>query len=1332
MRQKILKYIVTSIPAILMAFVIFGHITYADEVDDDNSIKGMYDKASGKKALDDKIDKTKEDANPKYKAQKRTQKTKEAKDNAFAKILFNDAKKNQKIFYFNEQTGTNTQTVESKINKYTGNKAEATKYASFLYSLNHWNLYSVSSTQQDTVMDWIVAIIKGIYGTVLLGCFWLLRGLEALKNLFANLIDYLNIWKYITGGGKMPDSNPLHILNPVIDIYHKLTAFFKVILALFMGWIAFRLVTGVGKARNRANYFKNNGLKVLYAFLAMALAASFASLALSISADMLKNSKGASTSAVEKIPRGMIIDTRQYIDNSLKKTKGKKGADGTNDGYVLNHDKGFPETPKQVSENIPTKELVEYMNTDDSSEVADKLNGETLISHWAYSNKLNSNDITTMYGLNTDANKKNNMKFLQFKLDPQEDGVKVTGGKEFFGTELKDAEVSSATLAGNSGAGVFLNALKMGAIILTITAVVVTLYLAIFTGVANAMKDFFVNVSFSQMGAYQAFFGIIITAIMLLLGIGMTVFLIQLFPNIVLYLDEEFTKELNKYSFDGQLKQLLQTAVTIFVLWYATKLIYKVRKGVMTFISEWFSRILETMNPEGAISGSRADRQALENAVGANLYGQEYAEGIADDPYEAMKNGVSSGVQSVKDLKNKGQEKYQSVRDLMVGKGENGDEETEKASSQFSGRVRGRNSGDSDVDAQSEELDKDLNEGIENLEDTSERGVANNLEEQEKSIANATDEFEKLNGTQQELQDAKDDLAELKRQDAPQEEISAAERRVADAEQAYNGQLGKSQEAARILSRSGASIEDIGQSKAQAMQDYHEASDDIETSEQKLADLNAEREDMEAFGATQPQLAKMDKRINQVKDELVMGQNKQKLAQKAYEANVNNPNVEKEARNDLLKAQESQVSAEREYQEAVQHGNLTNEEQDRLQGAASALSGDIKNTKSAIDKQIKSGEAKQNAVKVMKENNGTAFTTQDVQTHQQEIERTAQNVNQLQKQYDEAITSPRPSQEHVASIGSSLTTASQTLDNMKITNQAMNTGSNVSQAIKSQRQVMTQSYENKVNAEQKMKDLQAQANAGAVTDRTQVKEIETEVQQTTAAYNNANRVMAGLQAVKSVGRVNVPTEDLNNIETSTTQDLKALYDKQQSVDKVKDTADKLNSGDTADIRETHSLSQFQKEARRKASEKVREANERYQDLQQKIAKLKKAGQNGVAVEPQINRYKASLRETKSQLDRAKSKEEFITSQGFNINSVGNTMKSNIRDSKAKMQASSELVNERKTQHDNILKTGGHTNEQLDKYKQQVEKDKQTSETNLHQLIRERSERAASAKKNMKN
>ncbi|MFH0014059.1 hypothetical protein ACG3OT_32195, partial [Pseudomonas aeruginosa] len=96
-----------------------------------------------------------------------------------------------------------------------------------------------------------------------------------------------------------------------------------------------------------------------------------------------------------------------------------------------------------------------------------------------------------------------------------------------------------------SGMGVGLNAIKMGAIIMVVTFVIVILYLSIFTGFMNAIKDFLVNVSFSQMGLYQAFFGIFVTATILLLSIQLTLFLIDIYPDMVLSLDESFTDQLN-------------------------------------------------------------------------------------------------------------------------------------------------------------------------------------------------------------------------------------------------------------------------------------------------------------------------------------------------------------------------------------------------------------------------------------------------------------------------------------------------------------------------------------------------------------------------------------------------------------------------------------------------------------------------------------------------------------------------------------------------------------------------------------------------------------------
>lgn len=1353
MKRKILRYIVTILFSVIVALSISsGKIYGADEkssaekqaekqveqeLKDEYSLKGLRDKMNGTKALNDKIEEGKEKGNKEYKDAKKAEKTKTAKNKSYATVLFKDSKKNQKLMYYNKQTGTKAPTVQSKIKDNTHNEDEAIKYASFLNSLDAWNLYNVSSTQQDSITNLFIAFIKGCYGTVLLACFKLLTGLEALKNLFADMMDQLNVFKYITEGGSFPKDSPFYFLNWVLNIYHKLTTLAKVLLACFMGWIAFMLASGAGKARNRGSYAKNNGLKVIYAIVAMVIAAVFASLSITVATDMLRNSDGASTDAVEKIPRGMIVDSRQYIDNSLTDIKGKKGAEGTNDGYVLNHAEGFPTTPEKVNNDLPTKKLVNYMNTNNDDELAEKLDGGTLLYNWAYSVNLNANDISTMYELSQKNGEKNNQNYLAFKLAPQTDGVKLTGGKEFFSTELKDAEVSSSSLAGNTGLGVFLNGLKMGAIILTITGIILTLYFAIFVGFINAIKDFFINVSFSQMGMYQAFFGVFITGAMLILGIQLTLFLMQIVPDAILAVDESFTNQLNNYDkFDGSVKQLLQTVVTILALWLIVGLVWKVKKGVMKLVSEFFNRILDGMNPEGSIAGgSRADKRALENALNSNLAGQELSEGIANDPYGAAKNGIGStvggikkGYKSLKDMQSKDDKEEQSVMSLMKNDEENANGLNDEKSSEFSGTASSTSDDSDDVDANSEELERDINEGIQNLEDTSEQGVYRNLNERDESIANATNEFEQLNENQQELQSAKEDLANLKASGAPEEEIAAAEQRVTNAEQAYDTQLGKSQEAQRMLSRSGAGIEDIGASKAQAMQDYHEASDEIESAEQKVVDLTSEREEMEALGASQPQLAQADNKLNKAKDELLIGKEKQKLAQQAYESNVINPTAEKEARTSLVEAQDGQITAERELEQASSNGNLTTEEHTTLQNAASSLGGEVHTMKEQIDEQVRSGEAKQTAIQHMKENNGNAFSPNDIAIQQKELQNAEQKVANIQTQYEKAQMNPSNNSQRMEMLNNELSNAKANHSNLQVASQAINKGENVGGAIQAQQQVMTQAYDKKVQAEKALEKLEIQDKSGATTDRSEMKQAVAQVKQTQAAYSNAGRVMSGLYATNSVGATKVPEVKLQELESDNSNSLNGFYEQQKDVGGVQNTIGKLEKGGHADIKETHAISQFQKQARRKASEKVKRANDRYRDLQQKIAKMKKLEQNGVHVKPQVERYQSSLRQTKSDLDNAKQQEEHLTTQGFSINSVGNTMKNNYSSSKDKVKEMSELVGERKKSHQNILKTGGLSKDQLDKYKEQLSDEREKSQSDMEQFSRERESKVASIKK----
>lgn len=1344
MKKHFSKYMISMLILSIFLVIHGGGVSNAAAIDDYNDAQEkmksptqkVMDKATGKDKVDKKLEEKTKDAaaknDPEYKEDRKEHDTKKAKNRSYAKILFDDEKKNQTLMYYDKQTGTKAKTVEAKIKKKTHNEAEAKKYATFLYSLNAWNLYNVQSTQQDAITFWLIAIIKGIYGSLLLACFHILSGLEAIKNIFANLMDQLNVWKYITDeSGSIPKDSPVYFLNPVIDVYHSINRFAKVILAIFMAWVAFRLVTGVGKARMRGNYFKNKGLTLLYATLAMVLAATFASMALSVGTDMLKESEGKSTSAIEKIPKSMIIDTNQYIDNSLTKIKDKKGAEGTNDGYVLNHDnENFPTTANDVNTKIPNKKLVEYMNTGGDKSKEDNIDGRELLHNWAYSVSLNSNDINTMYNLSQKASEKNNYNFMAFKLAPQEQGVKLTGGKEFFGTELKNAQVASGSLAGNSGMGVGLNAIKMGAIIMVVTFVIVILYLSIFTGFMNAIKDFLVNVSFSQMGLYQAFFGIFVTATILLLSIQLTLFLIDIYPDMVLSLDESFTDQLNNDTkFDGTVKQTLQTLLSVLVLWFATKIVWKIRKGVMMFVSEWFSKILDGMNPNGALAGGhRADKQSLENALNSNLFGHEFAEGVSDNPYDAAKSGITKGMQTLKDLQSKDNKEEQSVLDAMNNEESNGVNSEKTA--EFSGRASSKQD---DEDGQSdsqdiENIQEDINEGLQSLEDTSDEGIAKNFDDQNQSIDRATNEFEKLNDSQQELQSARDNLEALKKADAPQEDILAAEQRVNEAEEAYNEQLGKSQEASRLLARSGAGIEDIGTSKAQAMRDYHDASNEIESAEQKVEDLTNEREEMEAFGASEAQKQSLDTKIGQAKDELAVSRAKQQLAQKAYESNVINTPAEKEARSNLLDAQEGHIKAERSLEQASKNGNLNNEDYKDLQTAATSLDSEVQSMQQQIDQQVENGVIKQDAIKHMQQNGGTAFTNSDLEVQEKELQTAANRVENIQQEYNDMAASTNTDEYRLNNLKQELSNAQSMHTNLQTANQAIHSGKNIGSAIKTQQQVLSQTYENKVHAEKVLSELDAQEKAGVVTDRQEMKDAVSRVQQANVAYSNAGRVLSGLKAVKNVGHSQMSEAQLQTLHENTQSEVNDLYTTQQNISNVGNTISKLKNGGQADIRETHALSQFQKKARRQASEKVKNAHQRYNDLQQKIAKLKRLEQNGVHVQTQVNRYENSLKHTKKELDDARKHESFISSQGFTINSVGKTMQKNYIDAKENVKTMADEVNQHKQKHEDILKTGGLSKDQLERYKQQLQSEQEHSQNNKEQFLKDRESKIDTIKK----
>ncbi|WP_281512540.1 hypothetical protein, partial [Mammaliicoccus vitulinus] len=215
----------------------------------------------GQKELKDSINKDsekfKEETFKDYKKNKAENLTNKAKEKAYATILFKDEDKNDTLMYYKAQTNAGAPTVEGKMEKATNDKAEGTKYASFLNSLYSWNLYKTYTNQAEVGGSIPIKGLKMVFGVFILAAMYLMSGIDKLLEVFANLFDYLNIFQYIANEkGQIPEDNAFSFLNPVVHFFKQLTTIAKLLIAIFFGWVAFRLVTGIGKARARGYYFK--------------------------------------------------------------------------------------------------------------------------------------------------------------------------------------------------------------------------------------------------------------------------------------------------------------------------------------------------------------------------------------------------------------------------------------------------------------------------------------------------------------------------------------------------------------------------------------------------------------------------------------------------------------------------------------------------------------------------------------------------------------------------------------------------------------------------------------------------------------------------------------------------------------------------------------------------------------------------------------------------------------------------------------------------------------------------------------------------------------------
>ncbi len=1245
---------------------------------------------------------------------------------SYASAIFDNADKNQSIMYYNSQTNSGVDTVESIINKESG-KGEGTKYAAFLQSMDKWNLYKVYTNQKDVGVGTLIGSLVKVYSGLLIGCLYIMDGLDYLLKMFADLFNYLNIYKYIADeNGVIPKSNPLSALQPILDVLNGLGNLAKIFIAIGLACVLFLVVSGIGPSRNnRSRYFGRGVGKVMLSAISLGLTPLILSSFFSLFSDVLDNQNDVAKNTINDTPSKYIVDTSKWIDNSLSEARDKKNAESVNGGYVLLHDhKGMPKTESDVKNKIPTASFIEYLNTGGKGESPD---GKELLARWSNSDTMTADGINSMYGISDDDKEgwggilgNDEKRAFQFKLAPESNSVKAFGGKDAISLDLNDVSIETATLAGNTAYGQFLNAISMGVTIFGTTLVVLVLFVAMFISFIKSIQESAIHWVASTFLSPSAFVGVFVVIAMLLVSFGSVMLLMPLFGELTEGINTIATDWINEnLNLTGAAKQTISTFATVIVMLFAMVFTLKGRKAIMGIAQDYFNNILSKLRMNQT-SPSGKQNLALSSL---NNMSDDYKgiDSLNDGLEKVMKSPLEGTNNSLKSLGAMTKEKMSDMNDTLQDKAGGAYDSAKEKASEFAGRLKGEETDVDDSDTQGEAISNEIENGIRNMSDQSNSGIEQSNDSQENAIDKAMKSNEELNQAEKDLSDAKENLEALKRSGASDDTIKEAQEELDNAQHNYDNALGRSQDTARDMAESGASIGDIASAQNETAKDFVSATNDINEAEKDLDNLKAQKEQMKNLGASDSELQGVNKEIAQAEDRLENAKSKQGLASEAYDARVGNAQVAKDARNDLLSAQQAQREATRSLKSANENGNLSSTEYNKLRTSSDNLSKDIEYDLNNTQGQIRELESQNGALEFMKTNGGQAFAESDIKAHDAKLQESASNVGALEQKYKEA-QKQKNNKTQLSQLSQELNEAKAQQATLQTVMGSIQSGKFSNSAYQAQQQIVNEAYNGKEKAEQAIIDIQKRENSGELIDRSVMQEARSNVQKSNVAYQQATRTLKGLEAQKVAGSNSLSTDKIQTKQAATAQKLEGLQAKYNTLQSGSKVAETLNNGGLINKNQTGELSKAYRIIQEGATNDKNNAITNYEKMAEKVQNLKNQEAKGLPVSAEVNRMQKGLKQAENQMNNAIKHDKFVRTQGHNINKTGQSMMNNVKLAKEKLAETENTLEDRQGKHDNVLKSGGYTHEQLSKYKTNVASDREMYENNKTQLKRQRREK----------
>lgn len=946
---------------------------------------------------------------------------------SYASKVFDNTKKNASKMYYNSQirSGAQVDTVQSVVNK--TKKGEGEKYAAFLQGLHNWNLYKTYTTQTDLILSYILILVKAVAAFIILACLVVGYIVTAVMSFFANLMEWLNIFKFMENG--VSNSNPLHaIINPIVDILHSMGYIGMVVVTFLLGITLAMFVMGIGRATQRATYLGRNGLKILTSIAAIFVLPFLLATFISSYAGMVKEAGGAGQirQQITNIPKQYIVDTEGYIGGSLdgaiinaaekgNKEDAKKAL--TYDGYVLKPVSGMPESEKDVYNKVPTSDLVENINEVAGANKANSLNSAQLVIKWFSNRTLTPNDIDSQHHVSdsdkgkeqtkgkggftgwaqdtwiktkniakevgswldqvTTGGKHDAKRMYQFKLSPGADSVKVFDGKRAFSGDLNEVSIQSASVAGN-GFGSMARTFEMVCVIAAITTFVAVLLWAVLSAVVKSISMFLANIGIATFGSIAGVAGVVMTATMLAVSTITALFLITVAGGAIADISNSIIETANSLMPDapGVLKQFGSSIITSILVWALVLFLFKARRAIVSTIEGFFKRILDAMGLKGGENGTRVGN-AAHNAV--------------SDMAHAERDGAFAP-EHLKDLANDGINGYNDRMNHMEDSGQLSDSSFANFKEGLAGAKEGMAGGlagklDEAYSASKRndmpsvggflagKASNHLNKAAKAIDDEGESQFTN----QENAADELDDARSAYTKADKDLADAETDLEKMKAEGASADDIDAQQAKVDEAK-------GNLAEAEQNLDEAAGNVVDSGATAVQQEQEEAKMADmirDAETTasdaEAKVAEAEQELENMEAMGATDEEIAQKQAEIGQLTQEAKQARQYADDLKEAGSGAVHDADGVQDAVNEKAMSDADVTAAEQALERVEETGGLTDNQLARTKNSAKSMDSSLGEAQVTAEGKAETEQAKLDGMKHIQSNGGQAFSNADIE-----------------------------------------------------------------------------------------------------------------------------------------------------------------------------------------------------------------------------------------------------------------------------------------------------------------------------------------------------------------